>query len=334
MSPNPSPFLHRVSVVIPVYKGERTLAEVLAEIVPLTSAVRSPDGTDWVIEEVLLVHDNGPDDSASVIRALESEHEFVRGIWLSRNFGQHSATLAGMASSGSEWIVTLDEDGQHDPADIGLLLDSALRNNAPLVYAKPTNAKPHGAVRNAASAGAKSLISIFAGGTHATDFQSYRLILGEIGRSAAAYAGSGVYLDIALSWVASRTATADIAFRSEGERVSGYSARKLLSHFWKLVLSSGTRGLRVVALTGALFAAVGILLAIVFIVQWFVHVQQPEGWTSLMTVLLLTSGAILISLGMVAEYLGMAVNMAMGRPLYLIVSDPAHGPLGRATERG
>lgn len=328
-----SPAPHQVSIVVPVYKGELTLEPLLSEISALVEVTHSPMGNTWRVAEVLLVHDNGPDRSAEVIRRLGAEYAFVRAVWLSRNFGQHSATLAGMASSGSEWIATLDEDGQHDPLDIGVLLDAALVNNAPLVYGKPIDSKPHGAVRNASSKGAKALTSSLAGGQKTSDFQSFRLILGEVGRSVAAYAGSGVYLDIALGWVASKTATADIHFRDEGERVSGYSGRKLLSHFWKLVLSSGTRALRAVAITGAFLAAIGVVLAVIFIVQWFLGADFPAGWTSLMTVLLLTSGALLISLGMVAEYLGMAVNMAMGKPLYLIVSDPADGPLGRGERR-
>ena len=320
---------HVVSVVIPVYKGELTLRNLVAEISPLTQVTISPGGTPWRVAEVLLVFDNGPDQSAAVIRELARDNEFVRGVWLSRNFGQHSATLAGMASSGSEWISTVDEDGQHDPADIGLLIDSALVNQSPVVYARPSNPPSHGAFRNGASRAAKIVVSRLTVGQPMTDFQSFRLILGEVGRSVAAYVGSGVYLDVALSWVASRSATADVRFRDEGQRVSGYSLRTLVSHFWRLVLSGGTRALRIVAVAGAAFAISGIILAFVFIVQRIVDDELQAGWTSTMAVLLLSSGAVLFSLGMIAEYLGVAVNMAMGKPPYLIASDPADGPLGR-----
>lgn len=334
MQTEPTAKPHLVSVVIPVYKGEATLPGLLEEIAQVTEPRTSPGGATWQVAEVVLVYDNGPDRSAAVIRDLERRYDFVRAVWLSRNFGQHSATLAGMASSGSEWIATIDEDGQHDPVDIGLLLDAALGSRTPVVYAKPTNAKPHGFVRNAASDGAKSLIARLAPGQSTTDFQSFRLILGEVGRSVAAYAGSGVYLDVALGWVASGVTTADVRFRDEGERVSGYTARKLMSHFWRLVLSSGTRPLRLVAGAGALIAAVGLVLALVFVAQRLLGVDLPAGWTSLMTVQLLVSGVVLISLGVVAEYLGMAVNMAMGKPPYLIVSDPARGPLERSPSEG
>jgi glycosyltransferase involved in cell wall biosynthesis len=333
MVPNLEIKPHVVSIVVPVYQGEVTLTSLVAEVAPLVEVHVSEGGLPWRVSEMVLVFDNGPDRSAEVLRALESAHPFVRVIWLSRNFGQHSATLAGMASSGSEWIVTLDEDGQHDPADIAKLLDAALDNNSPLVYAKPTNPPPHGVLRNAASRGAKSIISALSSNPSATSYQSFRLILGELGRSVAAYSGAGVYLDVALGWVAPPAASADIELRGEQGRASGYSLRKLLGHFWRLVLSSGTRALRVVSAVGALFAIVGIVLAIVFGIERLAGGQLPPGWTSQMIVVLLTSGAILFSLGIIAEYLGFAVNMAMGKPAYLIASDLKTGPLGRTGRR-
>jgi undecaprenyl-phosphate 4-deoxy-4-formamido-L-arabinose transferase len=321
---------HLVSVVVPVYKGELTLPGLVAEIVPLVEAARTPSGTPWRVTELILVVDHGPDRSAEVVRRLAREHSFIRTVWLSRNFGQHSATLAGMASSGSEWIATLDEDGQHEPAAIGALIDSALLNQSPVVYARPTNPPPHGLLRNASSRMAKGLISALSSSKSTTDFQSFRLVLGEVGRSVAAYSGSGVYLDVALGWVAPSAATANIELRSEGTRTSGYSTRKLLGHFWRLVLSSGTRALRIVSIVGVIFALLGVALAIAFAMQRVTGGALPAGWTSTITTILVSAGAILFSLGIIAEYLGVAVNMAMGKPPYLIVTDLERGPLGRA----
>jgi undecaprenyl-phosphate 4-deoxy-4-formamido-L-arabinose transferase len=325
---------HLVSVVIPIYQAEHQLPSVVADLVPLTGHVVTPDGVPFRVAEVLLVHDCGPDDSARVLRELEAEHPFVRAIWLSRNFGQHAATLAGMSSSGGDWIVTMDEDGQHDPAYIGSMLDRALAEQASVVYAKPTNAAPHGALRNVASQGSKRLVNALSGGADASSFHSYRLILGEVGRSVAAYAGAGVYLDVALGWVAGGVTTAPVELRQEGEgRRSGYSARTLVSHFWRMVLTGGTRGLRLVSVLGLVFATIGLVFAAFIVYRQIVHPAPTEGWSSLIVVMLMSTGAILFSLGVIAEYVGVAVNMAMGKPLYLITQDPADGPLGRPRPR-
>ncbi len=326
-------FPHTVSVVVPVYQGEKTLAALIAEIDPLTHMQTTADGYSFVVDEVLFVYDNGPDASDRVIRELEQRYPYARGIWLSRNFGQHAATLAGMASAGSDWIITLDEDGQHDPAEMAGLLDTAMREHASVVYAKPTNEAPHGVVRNSASRLAKRILERFTGTTGASDYQSFRLVLGSIGRSVAAYAGSGVYLDVALGWVAGRIVTSPVKLRDEGDRRSGYSPRRLFGHFLRMVLTSGTRGLRLVGLLGILVAAIGVVVAIIVLVQRLVGDIAIEGWSSTMIVILLSSGAILFSLGIIAEYIGINVNMAMGRPPYLITSDPANGPLGRGPQR-
>ena len=290
----------------------------------------SPGGAPYRITEVLLVHDHGPDDSAALLRKLEQTFPFVRPVWLSRNYGQHAATLAGIASSGGDWIVTMDEDGQHDPAHIGEMLDVALAEQVSVVYGQPVNRAPHGPLRDFTSRNAKRLVTSVSGGADASLFQSYRLILGEVGRSLAAYAGSGVYLDIALGWVAGHPGTSPVTLRDEGEgRTSGYTFRTLLSHFWRMVITGGTRGLRFVSALGVVFALVGFVLAAFLVVRQLVDPAPVEGWTSMIVVLLVCTGTILFALGVIAEYIGVAVNMAMGKPLYLITRDPGEGPLGR-----
>src|SRR5450631_3180958 len=325
---------HRISIVIPVYQGEHTLGALVEEIARLTAPTPTPQGHEFQVTEVLLVHDKGPDRSDEVIRDLAAAHDFIRPVWLSRNFGQHPATLAGMASSSGDWIVTMDEDGQHDPADIGDFLDVALKQGSQLVYADPVNRPPHNMLRNVSSRMAKWVFSTFLTGASDGTFQSYRMVLGEIGRSVAAYAGSGVYLDVAMGWVAGPAAACPVRLRDEGGRPSGYDTKALLSHFVHMVLSSGTRALRLVSGLGVLFAVGGVGYALYLLFVRFTSNTTPQGWTSTMVVVLVSTGAILFSLGIIAEYLGVAVNMAMGKPLYLIVGDPKNGPLGRPGQNG
>ncbi len=320
---------HTISIVVPVYRGEETLDSLVDEIRPLTEGVRTPKGTTMRVAEVLLVHDNGPDASADVIRRLAKETSFVRPVWLSRNFGQHAATIAGMSSTGSEWIATLDEDGQWDPADIGRLLDTALDEGAQLVYGRSTNPPPHGAFRNFCSAAAKTLASRLLTDGDLAHFTSFRLMLGEVGRGVAAYVGPGVYLDVALSWTFGRIAYCPVRFREGVDRPSGYTFQKLLAHFWQLVVTSGPRPLRMVSLGGFVAALAGVILAVVLLVEKLLGNIRVAGWTSLTVIVLLLGGLSLLALGIVAEYVGVAVRMAMGRPLYLITSDPAAGPLHR-----
>jgi glycosyltransferase involved in cell wall biosynthesis len=321
-------YVHDVAIVIPVYGGASTLPGLLDEIVPLAEESQTPRGRPFRVTEVYLVNDNGAPSSDDVIRKLAATHDVVRPIWLSRNYGQHAATLAGMASSTAPWIVTMDEDGQHDPAAIARMLDTALDEQRMLVYAAPTNPPPHGRFRNTTSALVKGLAMRGLAKGELGRYHSFRLMVGEVGRSVAAYCGQGVFLDVALSWVVERPASCPIAMRDEGGRRSGYDLRRLLSHFWRLVLTSGTRPLRAISLIGSLVAAAGLIAAAYVIFTRLTRDVQVEGWTSVIITVLVTSGVVLFSLGVISEYLGAAVRMAMGKPPYLIVSDPRSGPLG------
>jgi len=229
-----------------------------------------------------------------------------------------------MTSSGGDWIVTMDEDGQHDPAYIGDLLDKAYRDSTQLVYASPTNRPPHGVFRNAASWLTKWLfLHVLVSSDGVRAFNSYRLILGEAGRSVAAYAGAGVFLDVALSWVVAKPSTCPVLMRQEGRPASAYTLRRLFSHFWRLVISSGTRPLRFVSTTGILFALFGFGMAFYSAVRKAFGAVDVQGWTSVFVAVLVVGGATLFALGIIAEYVAAAASMAMGKPVYVIVRDPA-----------
>jgi polyisoprenyl-phosphate glycosyltransferase len=314
-----------ISVVVPVYQGERTLEPLLAEIEPLTDGQSSPSGIPFRVCEVILVHDGAVDGSDRVISALAEKLPFVTPVWLSRNFGQHAATLAGMASTNGDWVVSLDEDGQHDPRDIPRLLDVAVKQNAQLVYARPSNQPPHGPTRNFFSAVAKWSFKTLLGHRHIGEFNSFRLIRGEIARSLAAYCGQGTYLDVALSWVVSRSVHCPVMLRPERARPSSYSPLSLTRHFWKLILTSGTAPLRLVALIGVASVLLGIALSAYSLWGKLTGRAEVPGWASLVIVVSVFSGLILFSLGVLAEYLVIVVTMALGKPLYLITSRPNPG---------
>jgi undecaprenyl-phosphate 4-deoxy-4-formamido-L-arabinose transferase len=314
-----------ISIVVPVYQGELTLESLLTEIEPMTTTQSTPGGVQFRVSEVILVHDGAIDSSDAVISSLASRLPFVTPVWLSRNYGQHAATLAGMASTSGEWVVSIDEDGQQDPADIVHLLDVAVGKDAQLVYAQPRNPPPHGRVRNFFSTMAKRIFKNFLGHGQIGEFNSFRLIRGEIARGLAAYCGNGVYLDVALSWVVARSAYCPVTLRNERGRPSAYSYRALAHHFWAMVLTSGTGPLRLVGFLGVLSVFLAVALTAYTLWGKLAGRAEVSGWASLLIAVSLFSGLILFSLGVLAEYLGIAITMALGKPLYLISSRPNRG---------
>lgn len=313
---------NRISIVIPVYRGEKTLPIVMEQLQRYSEPQVTGSGHPYTVCEVILVHDCGPDNSDRTIERLCQEHSFVRAVWLSRNYGQHAATLAGMASASGRWVVTMDEDGQQDPASIPDMLDVALKRSLQLVYARPTNPPPHGFMRNGLSRLAKKMSSGLLGNSSLGHFNSFRLMDGEIARTLAAYCGSGVYLDVGLFWIAGRIGHCPVVLREELGRPSGYSYFRLFGHFWNLVLTTGTRPLRLITLLGV-FSIVLALLIMAYALYAKISGKVPvAGWTSLLIVVSFFSGAILTALGVIAEYLAVTMGIVMGKPLYVVSTKP------------
>jgi len=316
----------KVSVVIPVYRGEAGLAELVREIAEYVQPSVSELGVSYQICEVLLVHDCGPDRSDRVIEDLARRYAFVTPVWLSRNFGQHAATMAGMRLASGDYVVTMDEDGQQDPRHIRDLLDAAVRGGFQVVYARPVNPPPHGMLRNFFSRTAKSVAAFLMRDQAFGVFNSFRIIEGDIARELAQFCGSGVYLDIALFWIVARVGYAKVMLRCEAERPSGYSYLRLLGHFWRLVITTGTRPLRIISLLGLISVLLSIAISLYALYVRIFSAGTVAGWTSLVIVMSLFSGAILMSLGLIAEYLAVALGIAMGRPLYVVQRKPVRAP--------
>lgn len=314
--------LYRISVVIPVYRGESTLPTIIPEIAKLAVERVTPGGRRAIVTEVLLAHDCGPDRSDKTLEALAAEYAFVQPVWLTRNYGQHAATMAGMASATGDWVVTLDEDGQQNPEDILLMLDAAIDGDLQLVYAQPINPPPHGWLRNLFSHTAKAISNRLLGNKSLGKFNSFRMIDGEIARTLAAYCGNGVYLDVGLFWITGRIGHCKIKLRNELDRPSGYSYLKLIGHFWSLVLTTGTRPLRLITIVGFSSMLLAMVIAACALYGKYAGDIPIQGWASLVVVVSFFSGTILAALGVISEYMAVTMGIAMGKPLYVVSSKP------------
>lgn len=309
-----------LGVVIPVYQGAETLRPVVEELLDWSSGLND-DGV-LTLAEIVLVHDGAVDDSATVMLELEAEHEAVRAIWLSRNFGQHAATLAGCASTTTDWIVTMDEDGLHDPTSIPSLVAHAREGQHDLVYAI-SRSVPHRRWRSITSNWSKWVAERLLGVEGASRFSSFRLMDGQIARSLAAYSGHGVYLDVAARWVFASAGAVETRFREELRGgASGYSLHSLLTHFRRLTVTAGARPLRYAAALGLLAMVGGLVYAAFVVTMRLTGEIDVPGWTSVMAVMTILLGLVLFILGLIAEYLSAALGMVSGRPPYLIVGQP------------
>ena len=312
-----------LSTVTPVYSGADYLEQLVEQIAKVRSSWMK-QGSPVFLIEAIFVDDHSIDSSSDVLLALRNKYEWVKVITLSRNFGQHSATVAGICHSSSDWIVTLDEDLQHKPEHIELLLRSAITRSADVVYARPKESVHGGSWRDRSSRLVKRRLARLTSTPQITMFNSYRLIRGSIGRAAASSSSSQTYLDIAISWFTNSALSLEIDMRDhryQDKKESGYGLMKLVRHARHLIVSAeidiASKGL----VLGAITILVAALTGLTVIAQkiLFPEIIASAGWTSLVAITTFIGGISIAIICVALEYVSVILLNQLGKPTFFSI---------------
>lgn len=312
-----------ISIVVPVYSGAKFLRDLHGEVAALRENL-SQAVAPHAVGELIFVIDEAVDDSEAIASEIAEASDWVRVITLSRNFGQHPATIAGILHTSGEWVVTLDEDLQHRPERIEGMLREAIANAADVVYAKPRAAVHKRAYRDLSSRGVKALIAFLTGDKNVVHVNSFRLMRGQIARAAASVCAPDVFFDSALLWFTKRVRTVECAMEDKRfieTQASGYSLRKLLSHARRLILSSQIKLLRLGGAVGLLIMLFTAILAFFMVARVIIapEVVPVRGWTSLIVTVMFFGGATMALLGVIIEYISLMVLRLNGKPVFFTV---------------
>lgn len=326
-----------ISLVVPVYSGETYLPRLVEAVAGLRKRWASLDSR-LHIPELILALDEPVDDSTRVARQLAEEFGWVRPVELSRNYGQHSATVAGILYSSGDWVVTLDEDLQHHPDYIESLLTQAVEAHADLVYALPRTSVHGGMYRDWSSRLAKWLVSKLSGNPAVMDFNSFRLIRGDIARAAASICAQNTYFDVALTWFTNRISRVALDLtddRHKVEKKSGYNFISLARHAKRLLVSSNFK----VLWFASIMAIVSFLLAVGY-GAWIVLLKlfsdraiDAPGWASLMVVILGFGAIGVFMLGVIIDLMHMSMLQILGKPAFFVVDRESDDILAREVAR-
>ncbi len=304
-----------LTVVVPSYRSPGTLPHLVDEVMRLvTPRVASL--------EFILVDDGSPDNTWPSIVALSKTHSCVRGLRLSRNYGQHNALLAGIRAASGDLILTMDDDLQNPPDQIECLLRE-LTADVDLVYGYPSS-EPQTRIRNLASRATKRLMRVGLGESVNPRHSAFRLFRRSLISVADRVHDPFVSIDVLLSWATVRQVAVPVRFdvRSAGE--SGYTLRRLVRHALNMITGYGVAPLRIVTWLGMLSAALGFLLTAFVLTRFMFFGTRVQGFTFLAAAISFFSGAQLLGLGIIGEYLGRIHFRTMGRPSFL-VSDRVDG---------
>lgn len=312
-----------VSLVVPVYSGEAYLRRLVEAVDNLRQRWLT-EGAPINLSELILVDDCAIDGSPALLGALAKEKSWVIVLHLARNFGQHPATAAGILHSSGDWVVTLDEDLQHPPSRIPDLLRLAVERRSDTVYGSADSHVHESVVRDFGSRAYKRLLALVTGSQSIRYVSSFRLIRGAVARAAAAVCTPDTYFDVAVSWFTQRIDFLLMPLKDEryiAMNKSGYKFRSLLSHARRLLFSSNLKVLRTASLLGVAVVIVSMIGSIYLI---FYKLTVPEavpvvGWTSLMLTVGFLCGFIILTLGVLLEYMSILIQRALSRPLFFVI---------------
>ena len=301
-----------LSVVVPVY-GSATILPVL---VARLKAVLEPMSQ---LFEVILVNDCSPDDSWNRIVALAEEDVRIRGLDLTRNYGQHAATLAGIRAARGDIVITIDDDLQNPPEEIPRLL-AKLDEGYDVVYGVALTGD-RGFVRDVLTRLTKLALRIAIGGDVPTNVSGYRAFHARLRGAFDHFRSPYVSVDVLLSWGTSRFVAVPVRHEPRREGRSGYTYRALATHALNVLTGFTTRPLRAVSLIGLVTMLFGVGVLAYVLVYFFVHQGDVPGFPFLASIIAIFSGAQLLSLGTIGEYIARMHTRLLGRPPFTVRSE-------------
>lgn len=313
--PSDSPPELKLSIVIPVYRSEKTLKELHTRI---AAVLEDLDG-DY---ELIFVEDCGGDTSWEVIEALARADKRVKGIQLSRNFGQHAATICGFSQASGRWIATLDDDLEQIPEHLPKLLTKA-EEGYDLVYGVYSE-RSHKAWRNITSELARWLFIKAIPSLNYT-YTSYRVVRGEIARGLVKFDSPFPFVDGYLSWLTGKCACVEIPHGTRQQGTSNYTLKKLLTHTVNIFVTFSDLPLRLATWLGLGAFAAGFMWLGVILFKYLVGGVSVSGFASIMLAILMFGGIQLLMLGIFGEYLGRMNFKSSRKPLYLIGREANSG---------
>ena len=315
----------KISFVIPCYRSERTLPAVVAE---LKSTMAGRPEYDY---EIILTEDGSPDGVWQVIRSLAEADRRIRAIRFTRNFGQHAALMAGLSAVSGDAAFLLDDDGQAPVDELFKLVDE-LDKGYDVVYGVYPEIHQNAFRRFGTWANklmAESLLDWPKDVQSTSFFICRRLVVDEILRYDKPYP----YLEGLIIRATRNIGHVLVHQRDRAEGSSGYTLGKLIKLWLNGFTAFSIKPLRAASLCGMLFALIGFVWTLVIVIVRLTTTDVPDGWTTIVAVLLLVGGLLMLMLGLIGEYIGRIYICMNNSPQY-VVRECVPGDLLSDPERG
>ena len=281
--------------MVPVYRSADCLPD-------LATCVQRAVSSRFTRYELILVNDNSPDASWDVISSLVRQHPFVVGVNLRKNVGQDNAIMAGLHHASGDAVVIMDDDLQHDPADIPALCQP-LRDRFDVVYAR-FERKRQALWKNLGSWFADRVAVIVLGKPPDVYMSPYKAMRREMVDEIVKYNGPFAYVDGIIFNITSHITQVDAEHNARFAGKSNYNFLRSIKVWLKLATGFSVIPLRIATFIGGTISILSFLAAVFFVIQALVLEKIPEGYPSLIVALFFLGGIQLMGLGAVGEYIG------------------------------
>lgn len=284
------------SVIIPVYNSELSLLELISEI---DKALTENDFS----YEVIMVDDCSSDNSWKIIRQIVSQDSRVTGIQLMRNTGQGSATLAGIEQASGEFIVTIDDDLQHPPGEIPVMLKHLIDNPDLDVVIGSHKVKKHNIVRRFGSRIVNKLNTLFLSKPDELKFTGFRVMRSNIAHALLQLNIPYPALGPMIISTTQRVCNIEVKHLKRAHGKSNYNLKRLLKQFLSNFIGYSVLPLHLLAFVGSIGVIVSMLFGVYFLARYIIVGVSVPGWTTLLLVLLVLSGFTFLSFAIIGEYI-------------------------------
>ena len=298
-----------ISVVSPVYKAESILNELVKRIHenvrPITNSY-----------EIILVEDGGVDKSWDLIEELCKTDKNVKGIRLSRNFGQHYAITAGLDHVKGEWVIVMDCDLQDRPEEIKMLYRKATEQEFDIVLARRAS-RTDGFTKKVTSKLFYGILSYLTGAKQDSSVANFGIYHKTVISSLQQLREPIRYFPTMINWIGFRSTYYTV---EHGERFSGntsYNWKKLSRLALDIILANSDKPIRVVVKIGLFIALLSFTIGVIMIYKYFAHQIKVAGYTSILVSIWFIGGMIMSILGLIGLYIGKIFEGVKQRPIYI-----------------
>lgn len=301
-----------ISIVSPVYKGEKMVAELVRRNVESVSTITD----DY---EIILVNDASPDNSWDEIVKQCELNSKVKGINLSRNFGQHYAITAGLHYTKGDWVVVMDCDLQDRPEEIPNLYNKA-QEGFDIVYARRMVRKD-GFLKKQSSKWFYTVFNWLSGmqtDSSVANFGIYRrCVIEEFNKMPE----KTRFFPSLVKYLGFKDTAIDVEHAGRAEGESSYNLNKLLKLSFDVIVSNSNKPLRMSVGLGFVMAMVSFLLALYNLIAKWVGVIKVDGYTTTVFSIWFVGGLLLFVMGILGLYIGKIFDQVKGRQLFIVKDE-------------